>query len=339
MAAKEVTYESLMADLEARRFAPVYYLMGEEPYYIDRIADYLADNVLTETEKEFNFTMVYGADTDTAAVINLAKMFPMMSEWRLVVVKEAQLLKDIDQLAFYLERPQPQTILVLCHKHGTLDRRKKLAQEIQKKGVLFESKKVRDKAIPQFILSYLSPRGLTMGQKALGMMTEYVGSDLSRLVGELDKLALNMPQGSTEVTPEQIEENIGISKDYNDFELRDALIRRDVLRANRIVCYFAKSPKQNPIQRTLATLFNYFSNLMMAYYAPQKDQAGVAQFLGVYPDWRARDYMDGMRAYSGIKTMQIISAIRATDARSKGVENSSLSDGDLLRELVFFILH
>ena len=311
--AKETTYEEIARELKNRIYKPVYYLMGEESYYIDRISEYIAQTVLNENEKEFNQTIVYGADTDIATVINAAKRYPMMSKYQVVIVKEAQNIKNIEELVYYLQKPLDSTILVLCHKHGTLDRRKKLAAEIEKVGVLFESKKIKDAQLPGFISSYLKRRSVEIEPKASEMMAEFVGADLSRMAGELEKLIITLPRGPKRITPEQIERNIGISKDYNNFELRNAL--------------------------TLSVLFNFFSNLMLAYYAPDKSEQGIANQLGLKSSWQSKDYMVAMRKYSGVKVMQIIGEIRYCDAKSKGVGNPSLGDGDLLRELVYKILH
>lgn len=339
MAKQEYTYEGIIRELQAKQYRTVYYLMGDEAFYIDKIADYIIDNVLTDTEKEFNQTILYGADVDAATIINAAKRYPMMSEYQVIVVKEAQAVHNMEELVFYLQKPLKSTILVLCHKHGSLDKRKKLAAEIEKVGVLYESKKLKDAQLPAFIAAYIKQKGFDIDQKATAMLAEFVGTDLSRLVGEMEKLIITSSENSTKITPEQIEKNIGISKDYNNFELRSALVEKDVLKANKIVKYFEENPKTNPIQMTLSLLFGFYSNLMMAYYAPEKSEQGIAAFLGLKSSWQAREYMAAMRKYSGIKTMQIISEIRTTDAKSKGVENSSLSDGDLLRELVFKILH
>ena len=339
MAKQEITCDDILKELRAKQYRPVYYLMGEEPYYIDLIADYITDNILTETEKEFNLTVVYGADVDIATVINAAKRYPMMSEHQVVVVKEAQNIRNMEELSYYLQKPLLSTILVICHKHGVLDRRKKLAAEIEKTGVLFESKKVKDAQLPAFITSYMKRRGIDVEPKATAMLADFVGPDLSRLTGELEKLIITLPKGHTRVTPEQIEKNIGISKDYNNFELRSALVEKDVLKANKIIKYFEENPKTNPIQMTLSLLFGFFSNLMLAYYAPEKSEQGIANMLGLRTPWQAKDYLAAMRRYNGVKTMQIIGEIRYADAKSKGVGNPSLSDGDILRELVFKILH
>lgn len=337
--AKEVTYEEIVRNLKNRVYAPVYFLMGEEDYYIDRIADYIIDTVLNETEKEFNLTVTYGADTDVPNVINAAKRYPMMSEYQVVVVKEAQSLKRLDELAFYLQKPQKSTILVICYKHGSIDRRKKLAAEIEKNGVLFESRKLKDSQLPGFISSYLKRRKVEIEPKASEMMAEFVGADLNRMAGELEKLILTLPASMRRITPEQIERNIGISKDYNNFELRNALVEKNVLKANKIIKYFEENPKNNPLQMTLAILFNFFSNLMLAYYAPEKSDQGIAAQLGLKSPWQAKDYMLAMRRYSGVKVMQIIHAIRECDAKSKGIGNPSTPDRELLRDLIYFILH
>ena len=339
MAKQEITCDDILKELRAKQYRPVYYLMGEEPYYIDLIADYITDNILTETEKEFNLTVVYGADVDIATVINAAKRYPMMSEHQVVVVKEAQNIRNMEELSYYLQKPLLSTILVICHKHGVLDRRKKLAAEIEKTGVLFESKKVKDAQLPAFITSYMKRKGIDVEPKATAMLADFVGADLSRLTGELEKLIITLPKGHTRVTPEQIEKNIGISKDYNNFELRSALVEKDVLKANKIIKYFEENPAPSPIQMTLSLLFGFFSNLMLAYYAPEKSEQGIANMLGLRTPWQAKDYLAAMRRYNGVKTMQIIGEIRYADAKSKGVGNPSLSDGDILRELVFKILH
>lgn len=339
MAKQELSCDDILKELRAKQYRPIYYLMGEESYYIDLIADYITDNVLSETEKEFNLTVVYGADVDIATVINAAKRYPMMSEYQVVIVKEAQAIRNMEELSFYLQKPLNSTILVICHKHGTLDKRKKLAAEVEKVGILFESKKIKDSQLPAFINSYMKRKGIDMEPKASAMLADFVGTDLSRLTGELEKLIITLPAGQKRVTPEQIEKNIGISKDYNNFELRSALVEKDILKANKIIKYFEENPKTNPIQMTLSLLFNFYSNLMLSYYSPEKTEQGIASWLGLKSPWAARDYLTAMRRYNGVKTMQIIGEIRYADAKSKGINNASMSDGDILSELVFKILH
>ena len=334
-----MTYEDIAKDIKNGKFAPVYLLMGEEDYYIDRISDYIVEKALDENEKEFNLTIMYGLDTDMASVVNNAKRYPMMSEHQVVVVKEAQNLRSWEELSFYMQKPLTSTILVFCYKHGTLDRRKKIVAEIEKNGVVFESKKLKENLLPGFITTYMKRRKMEIDDTAAQLMAEFVGNDLNRLAGELDKLIITMPKDRNRITPVEIERNIGISKDYNNFELKNALITKDTLKANKIVKYFSDKPKSNPLQPTLALLFNYFSNLMVAYYAPERTENGVAAYLGLKSPWLAKEYIAGMKAYTGVKVMNIITQIRLCDARSKGIGNVSLSPGELLRELVYFILH
>lgn len=340
MAKQELlTCDDILKELKAKNYRPIYYLMGDEPYYIDLIANYISDNVLNETEKEFNQTVIYGADTDIATVINAAKRYPMMSEYQVIIVKEAQQINKIEELVYYVQKPLNSTILVMCHKHGTLDRRKKLAAEIEKAGILFESKKLKESQIQGFISSYMKRKGLDMEPKATAMLADSVGGDLSRLTGELEKLIITLPSHQKRITPEQIEKNIGISKDYNLFELKNAFIEKDIFKANQIIKYFEENPKSNPIQPILSFLFSFYSNLMLAYYAPDKSEQGVAAMIGLRSTWQARDYIQAMRRYSGVKTMQIIGAIRYADAKSKGVNNASETDATILKELAFTILH
>lgn len=334
------TYEAIMKALHERHYAPVYVLMGEESYYIDKISDYIAENVLQPEERDFNQTIVFGADVTGVQVADMAKGFPMMAERRVVIVKEAQALKGTDALERYFERPVPTTILVVCHKNGTIDRRKKLVAKAEAAGVVFESKKLRDYELPGFVESYLMTKGATIDRKAATMVAEHIGADLSRLTSELDKVLIAMPEGDRRVTPEVVERQIGVSKDFNAFELRNAIINRDVFKANQIVNYFDKNPKSGSLYAFLPILFNYFQNLMVAFYAPQKnnDQA-LAQYLELKSAWGVRDYSTGLRNYSGLKILQIISKIREIDAKSKGLDNPNTGAGDLMKELIFFILH
>lgn len=336
-----ITHESIINDVRAGDVRPVYYLMGEESYYIDRLSDFLADTLLTEEEKGFNLITLFAADTDIDTVISTAKGYPMGAQRQVVIVKEAQTLKDIDRLEYYLKQPQPSTVLVFCHKNGALDRRKKLPGLITKaNGVVYESKKLYDSQLPTFVVNYLKQKGnVSILPPAAAMMAEHVGADLSRMASELDKLCIALPDGERTITPELVAAHIGISKDYNIFELQDALGQKDIAKVMKIAYYFSKNPKANPIQRTLPSLFRYFSNLMLAYYAPEKTEHGLAEWLGM-GEWQVRkNILPAMRSYSGIKTMHILSAIRRTDARSKGVENPNTPNEELLRELLYFILH
>ena len=339
MAKAEISIESIIRNIQNKQYLPVYYLMGEESYYIDKIAEYMANTILTENEKEFNQTIFYGNDVNIETIITAAKRFPVMSKYQLIIIKEAQNVKNIDKLSFYIKKPQPSTILVFCHKNGRLDRRKKITLEIEKCGLIYESKRVKENKLPEFIESYLKRRKISIEPKACSLMAEFVGSDLCRLSSELDKLILTLAQNQSRITTEHIERNIGISKEFNNIELKNALIDRDIYKANQIIKYFEENPKNNPIQVTLATLFNFFSNLMLAYYAPQKTDAGIAAQLGLKYQWQVKDYVIAMKRFSGIKVMHIIAAIRQSDAKSKGVGNSSITNGEILKELVYMILH
>lgn len=333
---QQITYDQILSELKNKVYHPVYFLMGEEPYYIDLISDYIQDNVLDETQKGFDQTILYGKETDIRTVINAAKRYPMMAQHQVVVVKEAQLIKDWDNLVFYLQQPLKSTILVFCYKYGTPDGRKKWFAMLKDKFLVFESPKVRDYEIGAWISKYVKTQGLSIDEKATSMLAEYLGTDLSKIANELDKL--HITNAGQRITPELIEKNIGISKDYNVFELQAALINRDVLKANRIIRYFSENKKANPLVMVLAQLFNFFTNLMLYHYLPDKNQMTVASELKVNP-YFVKDYQKAAQAFGAWKTMYIITYIREADARSKGIDNVSADDSDILKELVFKILH
>lgn len=333
------SYEEIIRDVKAGNYAPVYYLMGDEDYYIDRLSDYIASMVLRPDEKDFNYDLLYGSDVTANQVIQYAQGLPMMAEHRVVMVREAQNMGDREQLASYLNHYNPSTILILCHKHGKLDARRELAKAVKKVGVLFESKRLADYQLSGFVTSYLKRQGMDCDPAAAQMLSEYVGSDLNRLSSEMDKLILAMPQGGARVVPSMVEEQTGISKDYNNFELQNALAARDVLKANRIVKYFNTNPRSFALPLTLASLFGFFSDLMLAHYAPSKDEQSVATALGK-STWQVRQaIMPGLKNYSARKVMEILAELRITDGKSKGVGGCRTAPGDLLCELVFFILH
>ena len=338
---KNVTYDSIMRDLKARKYAPVYYLMGEESYYIDRICDYIAENVLAPEERDFNQTVLFGSDVNAAQVADAARRYPMMAERQVVIVKEAQNIKQTEALQKYFEKPMASTVLVMCHKNGKIDGRKRdYVKAIQKAGVLFESTKMKDYQLPAFIEAYLKQREVAVDQKSAQIIADAIGADLSRLTGELDKVILSLPADNKRVTPQVVEEQIGVSKDFNGFELRDAIVNRNIFKANQIINYFDKNPKAGSIYAFLPMLFNYFQNLMIAYYSPQRNsQEAVAGWLELRSPWVAKDYMTGMRNYSAMKVMQIISKLREMDAKSKGLDNPNTPPGELMKELIFYILH
>ncbi|ALO48967.1 DNA polymerase III subunit delta [Hoylesella enoeca] len=335
-----VGFDQIMRDLKAHHFAQIYILMGDEAYYIDKIADFIAENVLQPEERDFNQSIVFGADTTAVQVVDLAKGYPMMAEHRVVIVKEAQAMRGFEAIEKYLDAPVKSTVLVLCYKNGTIDRRKKLIPKAETVGVVFESKKKRDYELPGFITGYLKIQGATIDNKSAVMIADHIGADLSRLTSELDKVMISLPQKDKRVTPEIVEQQIGVSKDFNAFEFRDAIVNRNIFKANQIMKYLDKNPKSGSLFSFLPLLFNYFQNLMIAYYAPNRnDERAVAQYLDLRSVWSVKDYMTGMRNYSGMKTMQIIGKIREVDAKSKGLDNPNTSLGELMKELVFFILH
>ncbi len=335
-----LSHRDILTAIRQKEYVPIYLLMGEESYYIDRISDYIADNVLTEEEKGFNQQVIYCTrETNVADIINSAKRYPMMAEHQVVIVKEAQNLLKIDDISFYAQNPQPSTILVICHKNGTVDRRKKLVSAIEKVGVVFESAKMKEGQLPSFIMDYLQRKNIGIEPGTAQLLVEAIGADLNRMASELDKLALTLPPGLNRVTPELIEKNIGISKEFNNWELRNALVQKDIVKANQIINYFNENPKNNPPIMTLSMLFNFFSNMMMAFYAPDKSEQGLCQHLEFKSPWQLKDYTIAMRNYSAMKTMQVIGKIRESDAKLKGVGKGNTTDADIMKELVYFILH
>jgi len=334
------SFDVIMRELKAGNFAPVYILMGEESYFIDRICDYIAQNALREEEQDFNQTVVFGSDVTSSQVADMAKRYPMMAERQVVIVKEAQNIKNWDRLEAYLEKPQPTTVLVICYKNGTIDGRKKIISKAQKVGIVFESRKKRDYELPGFIEGYLKTRHITIDDKSAQMISEFIGSDLSRLTSELDKVAISMTETDRRITPEVVEKQIGVSKEFNGYELRNAIASHDIMKANRILKYFYNNPKTGNAYMLIPLLFSYFQNLMLAYYCPNRNNENeLARWLELRGGWAAREYILGMKNYSGTKVMQIIGKIRETDAKSKGLDNPNTSIGELLRELIFFILH
>ena len=335
------SYETIMRDLKARHFSPIYILMGDESYYIDKISDYIAEHVLRPEERDFNQTVVFGSDISASQIVDSAKAFPMMAEKRVVIVKEAQNLKGTEPLVKYFKQPVVSTVLVLCHKNGSIDKRKKIIPAAQVGGaVIFESKKLYERELPGFITSYFMQHEITVEQKAAQMIADHVGADLHRLTSELDKILISFSEIDRMVTPEIVEKEIGVSKDFNAFELRSAIIQRDVYKANLITKYFDNNPKAGSLFSFLPMLFSYFENLMIAFYSPNRsNENALAQFLELRNGWAAKDYLTGMRNYSGMKTMQIISKIREIDAKSKGLDNPNTASSELMKELIFFILH
>jgi DNA polymerase-3 subunit delta len=341
-------FQQILTDLKKKVYQPVYFLMGDEPYFIDTVSDYIEKKVLDENEKEFNQTILYGRDVDVLTILSAAKRFPMMSERQVVIIKEAQDIRDLVKAGkgddkhkppflTYIENPQKSTLLVICYKYKKLDMRTALGKSIAKHAVVLESKKLYDNKVPDWIGSYLKNKNYSISPSACVMIAEYLGTDLSRIVNELDKLMINLPEKS-EITVEHVQANIGISKEYNSFELQNALGRKDVLKSNRIVNYFAANDKDHPLVVTVSSLYGYFSKLLTYHFLPDKSKNTAATALGVHPFFLA-DYERAAKLYQPVKLKAIISNLREYDLKSKGVGNTSVNGGELLKELVFKILH
>jgi len=327
----------IVSDIKSGNAKPIYFLMGEETYYIDKISEYIEQNVLSEEEKGFNQVVLYGRDVTVDEIISQAKRFPMMAEKTVIVVKEAQdLSRTIEKLVPYVENVQPTTVLVINYKYKTLDKRKKLHKIASKVGVVFESKKLYENQVADWIRKVLNTKNYQMEPKASQMLVEFLGTNLSKISNELDKLVLILPAG-TIINPQHIEENIGISKDFNNFELRKALGNRDVLKSNRIINYFSNNPKNNPTVMTVSLLNSFFTQLLIYHGLKDKSKANVAKNLGVSP-YFVDDYVSASRNYPMRKVSQVIGFLREADIQSKGV-GASISQNDLLKELLFKIMH
>ncbi len=341
-----MTIDDILKDLKARKFKPIYLLHGNEAYFIDQIVDYIENNVLSPAEQSFNQTILYGKDTDMTTVINTAKRFPMMSDYQVVIVKEAQDLKwgkdaddensEMAQAIRYFEYPQASTILVFAYKHGAFDKRKKIYKVLANTALLFQSDEVRENKIASWIETYVKGKGYQISTQSSVLIAEYLGTDLSKITNEIDKLCLNIEQNSL-ITDDHIQKNIGISKEYNVFELQKALAKRQVLKCNQIINYFAANPKANPMVLVLANLYGYFTKVLRYHYLVNK--ADAAKELGV-PPFFVSDYELASRNFSLPKVFQIIALLREYDLKSKGLDSTgNTADGALLRELIFKILH
>jgi DNA polymerase-3 subunit delta len=340
-----MTAADLLKNLENRKFKPLYLLHGEEAYYIDLVGNYVEHQLLPDAEKGFNQTVFYGKDTDIMSVLNASKRYPMMADYQVVLVKEAQDMKwgsedtdkkGINPLLSYLDNPLQSTILVFCYKYGKIDKRKKVYKAIEKNGVIFESAPLYDSKVPGWIAGFLTEKNYKISQQATLMLAEYLGNDLPKISNELEKLMLNVPQGG-EISLKQIQDNIGISKEYNVFELQTALSKKDVLKANQIINYFEANPKSNPLVLVLGNLNHFFTKVLVYHYVKDKTPQNVARELSVNP-YFIKDYEQAARSYNYGKTMQIIGYLREYDVKSKGVD-STTDHGGLMKELMFKILH
>lgn len=334
-----MTAQNILSDIKKGNISPIYFLYGDEPYYIDQVSDFIEDTVLAEAEKGFNQMVLYGRDVSVAEIVSNAKRFPMMAERQVIIIKEAQdLARTIDQLDAYLDNLQPTTTLVFNYKYKKPDKRKSVFKKLAKTGVFFESKALYENQVPTWINSYVNSKAYHIEPKAAQMLVEFLGTELSKITNELNKLFIVLPKGTT-ITPEAIEENIGISKDFNNFELRKAIGNRNVVKANQIINYFAQNPKSNPLVMTISILNSYFTQLLQYHAIPNRnDSKSVAAALRVNPFF-VKDYITAGKNYPMRKVSQIIGLLREADIKSKGVGARDLSHGDLLKELLFKIMH
>ena len=328
----------IINDIKSGNIKPIYFLMGEEPYYIDRITDYLENNLLTEDEKGFNQMVLYGRDTTIEDIVANAKRYPMMAERQVVIVKEAQdLSRTIEQLERYAENPQPATVLVFAYKYKTLDKRKKITKILEKNGLVYDSKKMYDNQVGEWIKRILKGRGYDIEPKAMAMLVEFLGNDLSRIANELKKLEIILPKGST-ITPNHIEENIGFSKDFNVFEFRKAIGEKNQFKAYQIANYFAQNQKDHPLVMTNGLVFSFFSALLQYHGLKDKSPSNVAKILKVNPFF-VKDYISAAHNYPMKKVSAIVGTMRDIDVKSKGVGANGLPQGDLLKEMLIGIFN
>ncbi len=328
----------IINDIKAGNIKPIYFLMGEEPYYIDKLSEYIENSILQEHERDFNQTVLYGRDVTIEDVVSNAKRYPMMADRQVVIVKEAQdLVKTIDKLESYAENPQPTTVLVICYKYKTLDKRKKITKILAQKGVVYESKKLYENQVGEWLKRVLQGKKLNIEPKAAAMLVDFLGTDLSKIANELDKLAIILPQGST-ITPAIIEENIGFSKDFNVFEFRKAIGERNQLKSYQIADHFAQNPKDNPMVVTTSLVFSFFIQLLKYHGLKDKNPKTVAPILGVSPFF-LKDYDVALRNYPMRKVSQIVASLRDIDVKSKGVGANALPQSDLLKEMLVKIFN
>jgi DNA polymerase-3 subunit delta len=333
--------DEILRDIKAKRFFPVYFLHGEEPFFIDQVAEAVENHALPESERGFNQTVLYGKDVDNITLLDYLRRYPMMSERQVVILREAQEMKGLTELTSYLENPMPSTVFVVCHKHKKVDSRTKFGKALQGKNiVLLESKKLYDNQIADWISAYCKTHHLQIDAPAAGLMAEYLGADLSRISNELEKLTLNLPKGAT-ISTAHVQEYVGISKDYNVFELQKALAQRDVAKVSRIQQYFASNIRKNPLIVTISSLYAYFSKVYMLHSLKNAPDAEVLKSLDLRSDWFLKEYRVAANNYSPSQTIAVISLLKEYDLRSKGVNNDNTNTGEeeLMKELFWRILH
>ncbi|MHC1706215.1 MAG: DNA polymerase III subunit delta [Bacteroidales bacterium] len=332
-----MTIQKVLEDIRNRVFSPVYFLTGEEPFFIDQISEAIADTVLDDSEKEFNQSVIYGNDVTVSAILDMARRFPMFAPYQVIIIKEAQDLREIENIGPYVDKPVPTTILVFCYKYKKLDKRKGFVKALQNKAVFFEAKKLYDNQVADWVVAFTKSKGYHLEPKAAMVLTEQIGADISRMATEIQKLMINIPPGSS-ITVDHIERFIGISKEFNVFELQKAIGDRNVFKANHIAFYMAANPKENPIQKLVPILYSFFVKVLLYHHLPDKKGASVASALGISP-YFVTDYQRAAQTYSAPKIESIISVLREYDLRSKGVNNDSTDNNELIREMLYKILH
>ncbi len=331
------TFPVILNELKQQKYAPIYFLHGEEPFFIDKVSKFIEDNVLDEAEKGFNQTIIYGRDANVDDIILSARRPPMMAPFQVIIVKEAQQLKRIEEFEKYFNQPLETTILVICHKYKKADKRKKYLKSAMAKGVVFESSKLYESQIPKWIHDYVATKGMSINPKSTVLLSEFLGNDLQKISNEIDKLKLII-NDNREITPEIIEENIGISKDFNVFELQKALAFKDAFKAFQITKFFGENSKNHPIFQTLPALARFFNLVLTIQYSKNKNPKELSRLIGVNPFFM-NDYMHASRAYSAMKVTEIIHEIKIADLKSKGVDSGYLPEKEILKELIYKILN
>lgn len=337
------TYQSILQKLKNNQYSPVYFLQGEETFYIDKVSDYIEENALDEGMKSFNQIVTYGKETDLQTILTQAREFPMMAERRVVIVKEAQELATITKeqgeklLSHYLENQQASTVLVFCYKYKSIDKRKKLYKALDKYAIVLQANKMYDNQLPDWVDSYIKEKGRKIDQKAIFVIVENIGNNITRIANEIDKMLGNLDDGAV-ITPDDVYKNIGISKEYNVFELQKALAYRNILKANQIISYFESDPKSNPLIPIISVLFSFYTKILLVHHAKDKSERSIASALKVNPFF-VKEYMMAAKNYSLMQTIQKIGFIKDADLQSKGVGQVSMKEGDILKELIFKLLH
>lgn len=339
-------FEQLKQQIEQRKFAPIYLLMGEESYFIDALCDALSFTILSPAEQAFNQITVYGKDSDVGQIVNLCRQMPMMGSYEVIIIKEAQQLRNIEKLTHYTSKPQTSTILIICHKEKNVDKRSAFYKQCASAGVVFESIRPRDYEIGPWLTQFTESKGLKITPKAVQMLTDHLGCDISKISNELDKLIVSLPEGTTSVGDVEVEMNVGISKDFNNFELCNAVANQDVARAMRIADHFARNPKDNPLLLTIMALFGQFHDIFIINYQrwlttrkgiPFPSDMELMTTLKKSNPYVIRELKQLAARWPNRKVFNILGLLREYDGKSKGIDAGGLNDGELLRELLLKI--